>query len=571
MSWKGGESKGQEKKEKHKKRRAEGQPSWYEKTVDADFKEEEIHIPKDKVGLILGKKGWKKKDIITRSGIQDLVIKEDLVYIRGTEEQRTRAKQIIEKVLRGEDSPDQGSWKKLTFIPEDCMAKVIGKNRMNLNKIEAKTEATLKVFERNSLYIKGSPESQKLAIRAIKDTVKTSKKKFVARFVHVDTAQLEEDHEFKLSIAQPSPNTTTWHKCFKLELQDDPLKEETPSGFADTESLKEKVLGILKQIHQEKEEEMVIVDIWCHFGHAYLIKVDEDEEDDIFTLGEIKDRIESTDDDRWKTFFAEVETIEVEQIEKSLNAENRQSTTPTVHSTTSDDIRYDLTFFTPSGLEVRVKVWLIEKEPGTEDPSACSLAFRRSAPLPVRNSLTQILPDEHSGDASDSPIFHICDTFHQRMKLDILMPSVGFDCRLKIRTFPKFPQTTTPQAEEEHKILENYLMEMRIEDGQLKFPPISELPDGFDLFFQRRSIRKTYRYEDDGDMFTLTVCKDQSKEVNANQTDAYSFNESEAKPDVHLHCEEWDQLLNEGNWEPEQITAKLPKFLQFLRKVQGNL
>ena len=80
-----------------------------------------------------------------------------------------------------------------------------------------------------------------------------------------------------------------------------------------------------------------------------------DEEDDIFTLGEIKDRIESTDDDRWKTFFAEVETIEVEQIEKSLNAENRQSTTPTVNST-SDDIRYDLTFFTPSGLEVRVKV-----------------------------------------------------------------------------------------------------------------------------------------------------------------------------------------------------------------------
>ena len=51
------------------------------------------------------------------------------------------------------------------------MAKVIGKNRMNLKKIEAKTKATLKVFERNSLYIKGSPGSQKLAIRAIKETV----------------------------------------------------------------------------------------------------------------------------------------------------------------------------------------------------------------------------------------------------------------------------------------------------------------------------------------------------------------------------------------------------------------
>ena len=100
---------------------------------------------------------------------------------------------------------------------------------------------------------------------------------------------------------------------------------------------------------------------------------------------------------------------------------------------------------------------------------------------------------------------------------------------------PKLPQTTTPQAEEEHKILENYLMEMRIEDGQLKFPPISKLPDGFDLFFQRRSLRKRYEYEDDGDMFTLTVCKDQSKEVNANQTDAYSFNESEAKVLLIIH------------------------------------
>ena len=94
----------------------------------------------------------------------------------------------------------------------------------------------------------------------------------------------------------------------------------------------------------------------------FCILLSLDEEDDIFTLGEIKDRIESTDDDRWKTFFAEVETIEVEQIEDSLNVENRQSTTPTVHSTTSDDIRYDLTFFTPSGLEVRVKViWTFSK------------------------------------------------------------------------------------------------------------------------------------------------------------------------------------------------------------------
>ena len=99
---------------------------------------------------------------------------------------------------------------------------------------------------------------------------------------------------------------------------------------------------------------------------------------------------------------------------------------------------------------------------------------------------------------------------------------------------PKFPQTK-PQAEKERKLLENYLMKMRIDDGQLKFPPISELPDGFDLSFQRRCLRKTYRYEHDGDAFTLTVSKDQLNKVNADQTDAYSFNESEAKVLLIIH------------------------------------
>ena len=46
----------------------------------------------------------------------------------------------------------------------------------------------------------------------------------VIRFVHVDTAQLEENYEFELSVAQPSPNITT-QKCFKLKLLEHPLKE----------------------------------------------------------------------------------------------------------------------------------------------------------------------------------------------------------------------------------------------------------------------------------------------------------------------------------------------------------
>lgn len=48
----------------------------------------------------------------------------------------------------------------------------------------------------------------------------------VARFVHVDAAQLEDNHEFELSIAQP-PNASLGEKVFKLKLLEHPLQEVT--------------------------------------------------------------------------------------------------------------------------------------------------------------------------------------------------------------------------------------------------------------------------------------------------------------------------------------------------------
>lgn len=53
------------------------------------------------------------------------------------------------------------------------------------------------------------------------------------------------------------------------------------SGFTDVENLKEKILEVLKQIHKEKGEDEVKVDMWCHLGHAYITKVDEGELDSL--------------------------------------------------------------------------------------------------------------------------------------------------------------------------------------------------------------------------------------------------------------------------------------------------
>ena len=62
----------------------------------------------------------------------------------------------------------------------------------------------------------------------------------------------------------------------------------------------------------------------------------------------------------------------------------------------------------------------------------------------------------------------------------------------------------TPQDEED-KILESYLMGMKTKDGNLTLPPVSERPDGFDLFYQRQTRRRIYEYEMDDEKFTLLI------------------------------------------------------------------
>ena len=76
----------------------------------------------------------------------------------------------------------------------------------------------------------------------------------------------------------------------------------------------------------------------------------------------------------------------------------------------------------------------MEEQSDEGGAAASSLVFSRSAPIPVKNVLTRVLSEEETGDTSDTPCFHMCSQFHKRMRVDILIPSKGFDCRLSIRT-----------------------------------------------------------------------------------------------------------------------------------------
>ena len=87
-------------KDDSRRRRHDGEPSWYDKAVDTDYQEEVMPIPEGMTGLIKGKKGWRIKDIKEQTGVKELNIRDDQVHIRGTEEQCSNAKKIINMILK---------------------------------------------------------------------------------------------------------------------------------------------------------------------------------------------------------------------------------------------------------------------------------------------------------------------------------------------------------------------------------------------------------------------------------------------------------------------------------------
>lgn len=551
-----------------RRRRNHGERSWYDRAfTDTDYQKEVMQIPKDKVGFIIGTKGWRKKEIMEESGVKELEIRDDQVHLRGTEEQCFNAKKIIDRILKGEDSIHQGSWKKVDFIPKEYMGVVIGRNREQLNDIEQTTGTKFRTGSKgkqdNALYVKGSIECQKRAIRKIKEIVCNLMRRSSKRtewHVHVDTTQLELNHQFELSSVQLPDAGNSGITVYEVK----PLEQTSQDmdNFTGIEKLRNKLLMVLKKLHKEKEEERVLVDIWCHFGHVYITEVDEDEQDEeYFTLEEIKEKLEN-EKLGWKARFkGGLEKIEVEHIENNLKSRAAK-----------EEVRYDFTFYTPTCRYVRVKAWLTEKDGGErEGDGESSMTFSRSAPFNVMSVMSHALPDEQCG-SSHTPCFYMCSQTQQRLKADIFMPSKQCNYRLFVKTCPVIglvPRTS--QAEEEDKILESYLMGMKIKDGQLKLPPVSERPEGFDLFYQRRSRRRIYEYKMYDEEFTLLVSKYQEKTVDAAETEASDFDEIDPETDIHLHSKEWDRVLEEENWEPEQIVAKLPTFLQFLRNVQSNV
>ena len=86
----------------NQRRRSRDDPiaSWYDKSVAALSKDQEevVEIPREKVGLVIGRKGRRLKEIQEQTGVQ-VFIKDNQAHLRGTSAQRQKARKIIEDIL----------------------------------------------------------------------------------------------------------------------------------------------------------------------------------------------------------------------------------------------------------------------------------------------------------------------------------------------------------------------------------------------------------------------------------------------------------------------------------------
>ena len=79
-------------------------------------------------------------------------------------------------------------------------------------------------------------------------------------------------------------------------------------------------------------------------------------------------------------------------------------------------------------------------------------------------------------------------------------------------------------------------MGMKIDGDRLILPPASQLQEGFDLHFHRRSLRKIYHYEVEGEQFTLKVCKDQATNVDPCDFEGINLDEIPVKVLLNLQA-----------------------------------
>ncbi|PFX14682.1 hypothetical protein AWC38_SpisGene21145 [Stylophora pistillata] len=216
--------------------------------------------------------------------------------------------------------------------------------------------------------------------------------------------------------------------------------------------------------------------------------------------------------------------------------------------------RYDLTFLSPNSQPMRCKVWVVNKDVGKK---------LEEIPIPFHD-LKNIVEELRF---EDEPTRARCRGWlvlqsKKIIQVNIIFPGSDIDCRITLRalTDDLVADSNLVCEKEETRLISKYLSKLTFTDADgLRLPADEKLPQAFNHTHWRCS-RRTLLTPRPG--FSMIVSNERS------WCSDLRDEENRVTTDIHLHCEKWDQLLSEEDWEPEIICAELPEFLRFVRQVQ---
>ncbi|XP_020622236.1 uncharacterized protein LOC110059849 isoform X1 [Orbicella faveolata] len=266
----------------------------------------------------------------------------------------------------------------------------------------------------------------------------------------------------------------------------------------------------------------------------------------------IEEAFSMSRENRWRTSFKGGVNLNEKILKDHLHAFDK---TPAEYREYWS--RYNLTFYVPNGRQIFLRLWATKKNLGKrlEDSllPACD----------IKNALEEI----HFKSVFTRSRCRGWPSLPSKryMRASILFPGCDFDCRLTITGHDDSAFEPDHWPSEETK--RNYLTYLTSELTEVTFAdeddfglrlPERNMPDGFELSHMQCCERSLYGFMPG---FTIVFSKEISPHIiTAN---------SRVSTALYLLCDEWEELLHKGGWEPEAVGEKLPDFLRLLKRVQS--
>ncbi|XP_068694045.1 uncharacterized protein [Montipora foliosa] len=438
-------------------------------------------------------------------------------------------------------------------VPRDLKRFVIGAKGSTVKSIQERSGAIVcsRSSNEEGFRVSGTREERELAKKLILEQVEGGKLKFEQNKSNkicyfIDNFNLPVNA--KLGLEKDYGHPSGLQVEYRLKPIHSHGTEESPSLTNDSiyfKKLEEEVFLSLKRIKFEMERKRHLkADIWCHFGTVLIRQPDEGPGGEWSTENALSKLLEGTE---WKTLFRGGVNLDEKFVEQYLCNQSLPE---------YDDYqsRYDLTFRTPNRGQLTLKVWVIKKNVGK------TLESVTIPSTDLKNILDEVrFEDQFTSSRCRGWLILPPQRY---LRADILFPGCEFDCRITIRALADsgFHMDFVPQDDVRNTLLK-YLSKVTFSDEDdfgLRLPD-EKLPDGFKLSFMRCSKRAVYVFSKE---FSIILSKESTRGYGS---------DVKKETDFHLHCKEWDELLNRGIWEPAEITKKLPDFFRFVKKFQSSI